>query len=289
MLRVPPRPAGDADDDTSTASLMLPRRPWRPLVTLTAGVGAALFVAAFVAAMLLGPQWGSLPVFAVFGAAMLLLAGGWVLLLGLPSPRGTTAALAGAGVILLCGGVLSQELQESLLPAAVALSMIVEFVHQLARRDGRPRLVESVSASITGITVLTSGACVLLLAAHEQGVASSVAIFGAVAVASLADLGLRWGAGGPAAGLVAVALGALAAPVLGSVVGAQASGVVLLVAGAVAAGSSYALRQVQSVLPTLFGRRAQLASGVASVLAPGVLAYAVTWLTLGPDMMAAVR
>ena len=274
-------PSARRDDETSTAALMVPRRPWRPLVTGTAGVGAV----AVAVAMLLG----TVPVFVVVAVAMLALAGGWVLLLGLPSPRGTTAVLAGAGLILLGSGALSDQMRESLLPGAVGLTMIVEFVHQLARRDGRPRLVESVSASVTGITLLTSGACVLLLTRLPEAVACAVVIFGAVAVACLADLGLRWGAGGPVSVAVAVVLGALTAVVLGALVQTGLSPVLLLTAGAFAAASSYALRQVQSVLPTLFGRRAQIASGMASVLAPGVLAYALAWLSVGPDMMAAVR
>ncbi|GAB95851.1 hypothetical protein BJY21_000935 [Kineosphaera limosa] len=270
-----------ATDEPSTDSLMLPRRPWRPLVTATAAIGAALMAGAVAL--------GTVPTFLVTGLAMVLLAGGWVLLLGLPSPRGTTAVLAGASLILLGGGVLSQEARTMLLPGAVALAMIVEFVHQLARRDGRPRLVESVSGSITGITLLTSGACVLLLTASPAGVATSVTIFAAVAVASLADVGLRWGGGGPLTGALAIGLGALVAALLGPAVGAELPLAVLALAGGLAAGSSYALRQVQSVLPTLFGRRAQIASGVSSVLAPGVLAYALTWIALGPDMMAVMH
>ena len=44
MLAVPPK-RSDADDESSTESLMIPRRPWRPLVTASAGVGAAVGVA----------------------------------------------------------------------------------------------------------------------------------------------------------------------------------------------------------------------------------------------------
>lgn len=78
---------GVATDEPSTDSLMLPRRPWRPLVTATAAIGAALMAGAVAL--------GTVPTFLVTGLAMVLLAGGWVLLLGLPSPRGTTAVLAG--------------------------------------------------------------------------------------------------------------------------------------------------------------------------------------------------
>lgn len=249
------------------------RRPWRPWVTASAGLGATLLAGA----LLLGVG----PFFAAMALAMLLVAAGWVLLLGLPSPRGTTSVLAGAGVILLGSGALSLEVRESLLPGAVALAMIVEFIHQLARRDGRPRLTESVSASITGIALLTSGASVLLLAESPAGVECGVTVFGAVAVASLADLALRFGSGGPVAGALALLLGALGAVLLGGMYGLTLPVWAIALTGALAGGSSFALRQAQSVLPTLFGRRAQLASGVASVLATGVLAYALTWLAPG--------
>ncbi len=249
------------------------RRPWRPWVPASAGIAAVLLSAA----LMLG-VW---PFFVAMSVAMLLLAGGWVLLLGLPSPRGTTSVLAGAGVILLGSGALSLELRESLLPGAVALAMIVEFIHQLARRDGRPRLTESVSASITGIALLTSGASVLLLAGSPAGVACGVTVFGAVALASLADFALRLGLPGPATGVLAAGLGAVAALLLSIVCGVALPVWIVVLTGAVAGGSSVALRQAQSVLPTLFGRRAQLASGIASVLATGVLAYALTWLAPG--------
>ncbi len=269
----PARPSGPLGSSSFRDRPAPARRPWRAWVTACAGFGAV----ALAVALLLG-RW---PFVAAMAVAMFLLAMGWVLLLGLPSPRGTTAVLAGAGIVLLGSSVLSQELRESLLPGAVALVMIMEFIHQLARRDGRPRLVESVSASITGIVVLTSGACVLLLADTSVGVACGVTIFGAVALASVADLGLRFGGGGPVSGVVAVLLGALGAGVLGTVFDIALPWWLVAAAGGLAGGSSYALRQAQSVLPTLFGRRAQIASGVASVLATGVLAYALTWITPG--------
>lgn len=257
----------------------LPRRPWRPLVTLSA-LGCAVAIAA-------ATQLGVVALFVVAGLAMILLAGGWVLLLGLPSPRGTTSVLAGSAVILLAGGALSQEARESLLPGAVALAMILEFVHQLGRRDGRPRLVQSVSASITGITLLTSMACVLLLAGVPEGVQSTVVVMAAVAAATLADLGLRLDQGVRPAAVAAVVLGGLAAAGAGLAVGASPPMWLLVLAGALAGGAGFAMRATQSVLPTLFGHRAQVASGIASVFLVGTIAYGLTWLVLGAGMMAA--
>lgn len=256
-------------------------RPWCPVVTVVAAALACLLAGVIP----LGPA----VLFTVVGLAMVGLAGGWVLLLGLPSPRGTTATLTGAVVILLGSGVLSQEARESLLPGAVALAMIVEFVHQLARRDGRPRLVESVSACVTGIAILTSGAAMLLLAGVAEGITSTAVVMSAVAAACLADLGVRrepGGANGAVGAVLALLLGTVAAGVAASLSAIALPLWVCVLAGGLAGAGSHAVRQTQSVLPTLFGRRAQVASGASSVLATGVIAYALTWLSLGPDMMA---
>lgn len=252
----------------------------RPLV-----VGVTLVAAVALA----GSAWLPAPVlFGVAALGMLGVVAGWVLLLGLPSPRGTTATLAGAAVILLTSGLLSRELQESVLPGALALAMIVEFVHQLARRDGRPRLVESVSGSIAGIAVLTSIACLLLIPDDPDGVAATVTVMGAVVAGCLGDVARALGVPDHPSGLIALLGGGLAGLGLGLATGLDLGWWVMVLAGALTAGSAYGLRQAHSILPSLARRRARVASGLASVLVVGVVAYALAWLSLGPDMMAAV-
>ncbi|WP_168582350.1 hypothetical protein [Gephyromycinifex aptenodytis] len=256
-----------------------PRRPWRPAVSFTASVLAVLIMVAGLS----GHIWA---VVAALALPMVLLAFGWVPLLRLPSPRSTTTVQLLSAVIILVPGVLAPSATLAWLPAAVALAMLVTFLHQLNRRDARPRLVESVSASASGVALLSSAVCMLPAASSAHGRAALVAVAAATAVSSLADVGL----GRTPRSLVAL-LCACSAVVLGAVVAVAA--VVLMdrpelsllaaaAAGAVAAASSYALRQVQSVLPSLWGRRAQFASAASSVLCTGAVAYALALFTHAP-------
>ena len=87
-----------------------------------------------------------------------VLAWGWPLLLSLPSPRGTTGVLA-IGTVLMTGTTLVTKDDPYLewMPAALAVSVIVGFLHQLMRRDGRPRLTESVAAVTSGLAIISAG------------------------------------------------------------------------------------------------------------------------------------
>src|SRR5206468_7574638 len=71
-----------------------------------------------------------------------LLAAGWARLLDLPSPRGTTTVVILGGALAAVAVALTTDepLLEWLSPA-LAAAVIGEFVHQLARWDGRPRMV----------------------------------------------------------------------------------------------------------------------------------------------------
>ncbi|MDO5697401.1 MAG: hypothetical protein Q4G51_05440 [Dermatophilus congolensis] len=213
------------------------------------------------------------------GVAMLALAYGWVRLLRLPSPRGTTAVLTSAGLLVVAGGLFSRETHVSLMPAAVALALLLEFGHQLGRRDRRPRLVESVSSSVFGIALVTSGACFLVLDDPVGRSASLVAVAGAL-VSAPADL------------LRHATVRAGAATLLGAVAGWAVWGLVgpdqvsmhveaAALAGALAGLASSALRRGMGALPTIGGFRARWAAGAASVLAVGVVAYALAWGIIG--------
>jgi len=111
----------------------VPGLPFQPLVTVAVvALSGLLTISAFAGA----------PLVAV---AVALAAGvnawGWPGLLGLPSPRGTAFVL-GVGSAAAIGTVLATRTEPFLkhMPAALAGAMIVAFLHQLARRDGRPRL-----------------------------------------------------------------------------------------------------------------------------------------------------
>src|SRR5665811_2338278 len=206
-------------------TLPVPEMPLQPLVTVAVvALAGLLTITAFA-----GPPMVALAV--AFAAGV--IAWGWAGLLGLPSPRGTTLVLAvgSAGAI---GAVLATADDPYLawMPAALAGSMIVAFVHQLARRDGRPRLVESIASTITAIAIVVSGASLVALPRTEHGGWVVAIASTAVAVSAVTDLAgssrrfiawllpLAMLAGGIAAVLVGYRLGAAgwgAAALLGAV------------------------------------------------------------------------
>lgn len=242
---------------------------------------------ALVIAVLLGASaysgMGPLVVAALV-VPMLMLAIGWVPLLRLPSPRGTTVVQLIGVVVLLVPTLIHPEGTLSWLPGAVAVAMIASFVHQLVRRDARPRLVESVSASAAGVALLSSAVCLVPLAASEHGRDAIIVVMAATAAATLPDIGL----GREPRSLIAygcaaasVVLGTVAALLTHLFLGeAPLPGAAVALAGAMAGAGSYALRQIQSVLPSLWGRRAQVASAAGSVLCTGAVAYGLDWFTV---------
>lgn len=250
-----------------------PRRPWRPSVSIVAClIAAALGAVAHTGSTALTVVGLAVP--------MTMLAIGWVSLLRLPSPRGTTIVQLIAVVVLLVPAMVRPRTTLEWLPAAVAVAMIATFVHQLVRRDARPRLVESVSASAAGVALLSSAVCLVPLVTADAGRDAVTAVMAATAAATLADIGL----GRVPRGIIAVSC-ALASVLLGAVVAVAVHTMfgssdlpVVALAGGIAGGASYAIRQIQSVLPSLWGRRAQLASAAGSVLCTGAVAYGLAWL-----------
>src|SRR5699024_1005950 len=121
------------------------RRPvlsksFRAVVTATAAAGVG--VTAFgERPLLVGTVAGMSVIFAV----------GWPGLLGLPARRGTSVLLL--LTVLVSTGL--QLLTEDLAFTALAFGglVVAAFVLQLLRRDGRPRLVESVAGTVAGAAV----------------------------------------------------------------------------------------------------------------------------------------
>ncbi|MFV0457297.1 MAG: hypothetical protein ACK5MT_00790 [Actinomycetales bacterium] len=100
---------------------------------------------------------------AVLGVLLVFVVGlssGWPVLLGLPTPRGSTTVLALCGaiaVVVVYGTYGGPHPPLQWLAPVVACSIVVTFMHQLLRRDMRPRLVESVAGVVTGVVVVESG------------------------------------------------------------------------------------------------------------------------------------
>lgn len=236
-----------------------------------AGAGAVVLAALVAAAAYAGPLY----VAGVLAIAAALLVIGWPALLSLPSPRGAMAATA-LGSAALLGAVVSTGTPPSLrrVPDALAVGVIAVFVHQLARRDGRPRLALCASGSCLGLLMVAASVALVPLPALVDGRYALLAAMAAVAASSLVDMV------GAAPSLrpwrVPVAL------VLGALVGAYAGHLGYLhwqpfgLLGLGCAAVTQALRRVFGVLPRRSGARPQAAAAAAPVLLVGILAYAVS-------------
>ncbi|WP_432483771.1 hypothetical protein [Kineococcus esterisolvens] len=253
--------------------------------TTTAALAALVALAAFAG-----------PVVLALAAALvaLLVAAGWPALLALPSPRGTTAivALAGLGAVA-AGAAVVLAGRDALgagplagLPAVAALALLAAFVHQLARRDGRPRLVESVSGTVTGQALTVLAACWVAVPTTYAGAPLAPVVLSAV-VAATAVCATSWPL--RVAGPLAVGAGVLAGWLAGSAtVALHGAGIVpparWAVAGVVAgAGAGLvvaAWRALSARLPTAGGLPAAFAVAAAPVALAGGGAYLVGRLLL---------
>jgi hypothetical protein len=244
---------------------IVPEMPMQPLVTLSViALCGLLTVSAFA---------GPVLVAATVALAAGIIAWGWPGLLGLPSPRGTTFVVA-VGAAAAIGTVLATRGEPFLewMPAALAGSLIVAFLHQLARRDGRPRLVESIASNITAIAIIVSGATFVVLPRTEQGAQMVALAMGAVAASAVTELA---GASTRLRGWLlplGMLAGGLAGLAVGLLLGAVIWGPAALLGGLVAA-VGHAVRRVLAVLPAISGPRSQLVSACASVLTVGVVVY----------------
>ena len=269
------RSARSASRSANSVNDPVPEMPLQPLMTVAViALAGLLTVSAFA-----GPELVAVAV--AFAAGV--IAWGWSGLLGLPSPRGTAFVLA-AGAAAAIGTALATPAEPFLewMPGALAGAVIVAFLHQLARRDGRPRLVESIASNITAIAIVVSGAIFVVVPRVQLGAWAVAIASSAVAVSALTDLAgayHRWSRrlhawllplGMLAGGLVAIAVGLL---------GAVSWGAAALL-GVLAAGISHAVRRVLAMLPAISGARSQLVCACASVLTVGVVVYVVGWLLI---------
>ncbi|KGM13881.1 hypothetical protein [Cellulomonas bogoriensis] len=236
---------------------------------LTAALAALLAVAAFV---------GELPLAAFAALCTLLFALGWPVLLRLPSPLGSglVIAIAGLGSVAAVFATRGHPVLREL-PIVVALAVLLAFVNELARQDGRRRLVESVTGTVTGILIVCAAAG--WVASGRTPGATSLVVTGAVALAF-------------AAGTSAVPLtgwaGAVVTVVSG-VVGGGAAGLGMPqldllpgIALGLAAGVLMAsLRELLERVPTLARKRAAIAAIVLPVAVSGTVVYVVGRVFVG--------
>jgi hypothetical protein len=208
------------------------------------------------------------------GAALLVavvaVASGWPLLLGLPTPRGTTAVVAlGGAVAVAVVGLTRDEPYLRWLPVVLGLAIVAEFGHQLLRRDMRPRLVESVTGVVTGVVLVVLGAG-WMGALHAARGPELVLVGAAACVVASAATALPWPQRNtaPSAVVAAVAFGALACRLLPDSQAVPAA-VVGLGVGAVVAVSD----RLFAHLPTSRHLPAAVAMGAAPVAASGIVVF----------------
>lgn len=229
----------------------------------TASLAALVAVAAYF-----GPE-------ALAAAAAVLVAlvvTGWPALLDLPSPGGArlVIALAGLGaiaVVYLTDG--EQALRN--LPLLLAMALLLAFVNEFLRRDGRERLVDSVTGSVSGVVVAVASAGWLASARGDSGIPLVVACAVGLAIAAaFAALPLKgWWSELATVGIAVAAAGAVGwlMPDLGLVRGLWAG----LIAGVVVASNHLLFDRVPVV-------RSSKAAGVAAICVPVAVTGAIVYV-----------
>jgi hypothetical protein len=156
----------------------------------------------------------------------------------------------------------------------MAVSVIVAFLHQLMRRDGRPRLAESVSASVTGLAVISAGIALAPVPEVLHGDHALAAAMAGLGIGVLADPLIKLPPLRQWALFISMVLGGLAGMLVSVVAGHPRLWPAALL-GLLSAAVSHAARRVMAVLPATAMPRAQLAVGASSSLLVGVVAYVV--------------
>lgn len=212
---------------------------------MMAGATRGVLTALLAAAVAVVGAFAVDALLAVVGPAMLLFAAGWPRMTALPAPRGATLVLSLVAVAAAAVATLTRSMAG--LGVVVALAVIAAFVHEMVRRDGRPRLVESVAGVVTGAVVVAAAAGWVALAGTGAGAlvattAAAVAVGSAGTALVTSPQGgatvatLLGGATGLLAGVVLEDVGPLVGTVAGLSAGILTSGVHVLFGQAPSSG-----------------------------------------------------
>ncbi len=211
----------------------------------------------------------------------LVLAWGWPRLLGSSSRFGSSFAIGATGVLVAAATATTDDQPYlRLVPAALAIGLGLMFGHQIVRRDGRPRLTESLGVTSFGLALVAVGSAWMPLSRSSRATELAVVAFVALAVSSLADLVVAYERARPWMLPLAMVLGGASGLVAASVTGGAGPARAALV-GLLVAGVAHALRRALVVLPGIGSVPAQLASGSAGLLVPGVVAYGLALALVG--------
>lgn len=216
-------------------------------------------------------------------AAVVVVAWGWAGALALPTPRGTVGTITVGGLALVAAvGLPAEGPWLSWVPAALSLAMLAAFTHQLLRRDGRPRVVTSVSAVVLALGIVACGTLMVPLSRTDEGVALVLGTLAAASASALTDLAGRWPA--MAAWVTPLALVAGGAAAVGTALLMDVPWTTWLLLGVAAAALSHAMRGVLAPLPAMSRPRPRLVAALTSVLVGGVVPY-LTALVFLPDAL----
>ncbi|MDO5726658.1 MAG: hypothetical protein Q4Q03_01890 [Bowdeniella nasicola] len=104
---------------------------------------------------------------ALVAIAIVIFAVGWPRLLAIPTQHSASVVIAATGIAGVITAITVQRMV--LIALVVAGGIIAAFIAQMARKDGRPRLVESLAATVTGVAVASAASgWVALLGRDEQ-------------------------------------------------------------------------------------------------------------------------
>lgn len=241
---------------------------------LTAVLATLVAVGGYLATL----TYGELPLAVVAGALAVLFAVGWPMLTDLPSRPGSGAvvALGGAGAVAVVYLTVGEPYLRAL-PVVFAAAILLTFINELLRTDGRLHLVESVSGTVAGTLIAAcsagwvatqrapGGAELVIAGALALAVGSAVC---ALRVPGWAGVGVTTGAAVVAGGLAGAVLRGLD-PLAGALLG--------LAVGVLVA----AIHELFDQLPALTRVPAALAATVLPVPVTGVLVYVVGRVMVG--------
>jgi hypothetical protein len=207
---------------------------------------------------------------------VLVLAIGWSRLLGLPSPRGTSTAILITGLSSVGLALRASTITRPLAPftALLALSVLLAFLHELLRRDGRIDLVESVTGTLTGQALALLGGAWVMVPETRLGFAALAAGTAATAAARVAGVVL---AVPPLGGWVSLAAG-LVGGSFAAFISDPGRVTMLVVVAAVVAGVATGLDLLLIHVSRSRDLPAALAAGAAPLLVAGTAAYVVSRL-----------
>lgn len=230
----------------------------------------AVLAAAVAAGAYVEPR--PLVLVAVAAFLVILVAMGWPRMLRLPAPGGSllVVALGGLGAVAVTWYTPSEPVLRHL-PSVLAISIVLAFLSEMMRRDGRRRLTESVTGTVAGIVVAVCSAGWVAAARTDAGaMLVATAAFSLVVAAVSAALPLRGWRALAVAVVAAVVTGAGVATVLpgmDTVSGAWTGAVAGLVVGG--------LHLLLERLPALRGKLAGLSAATVPVAVTGMFVFVV--------------